>query len=470
MEDTAAPRGRPEGPDDDAPRSPMAMIRRRLQNAVVRGSLWGLVLTGLGTAIAFGASVVLARLIEMESFGRYLYVQTWLNAVAVFARLGLDTTAMRYVGGYNARQEWGLLRGFLRWAWRTGTFASLAVATLIAGAVFALGDRIQPELANLFYQLALVLPFYTRLQISNSALLSMKWVVSARGPMQVGRPLLMVGVIAVIVLVFRQEMTASGAMWITNGSYVVLLGVNGLLLARALPGAYREAKPEERAPDWMKTTIPLLLLGAITLLNNSIDTLLLPFVGATGQDLALYGNATRVVRLVAFGLQAVNAIFPAVVAELYAKGKLAELQRQASVSAGLLVAFTVPLALGLLIFGKFILGLSGPGYVAAYPILAVLSIGQIVNAATGSVGFILALTGNERLSLRILVGSLILNATLVVGLYPFFGLLGAAIGNTVAISAWNISMVFAVRKKIGIHPTVLSLIWKPKRAANRPAD
>jgi len=341
---------------------------------------------------------------------------------------------------------------------------------LIIGGVYALGDRLHPELADLFYQLALIMPFYTRLLISNSALLSLKWVVAARGPTQVGRPILMVGVIAFVVLVLGHTMTASGAMWITNGSFLLLLVVNGVLLAKALPRGYREAEPVEKPAEWMTTTIPLLFLGAITLLNNSIDVLLLPFVGASDSDLAVYGTSTRVVRLIAFGLQAVNAIFPAVVAELYAKRKLLELQRQASLSAGILAAFTIPLSIVLIVGGKLILGAFGEQYVAGYPVLVVLAVGQLVNAGTGSVGFILALTGNERLSLRILVTSLILNAALVTGLYPVFGLVGAAMGNTIAISAWNIAMVIAVRKKIGIHPTVLSLIWKPKRAANRPAD
>ncbi len=450
------------------------MLKRRWSNAIIRGSAWGLLLNGGGTAISFGAQIILARILEVESFGRYLWVQTWLNAIAVFARVGLDTTAMRYVGGYNAREEYGLLRGFLKWAWRLGTIASTIISALLVAVIYSLNrwvidGGIHPELCDLFYQLALILPLYTRLQISNSALLSMKHVVRARAPGQVGRPVAMILVIVALYYGLHHDVSASEAMWITNASYAVLLAVNGLFLWQALPAQYTTATPTYERAQWMTTTIPLLFLGAITLLNNSIDVLLFPIVGGTEQELGVYAAVTRVVRIIAFGLQAVNAIFPAVVAELYAKKKMAELQRQAAMSAGLLAAFTIPLSLVLIVGGPWILAAYGEQYASGYPILVILAAGQIVNASCGSVGFILALTGNERLSLRILIGSLALNAGLVAALVPVLGMMGAAIGNTIAISVWNVAMVLAVRKKIGIHPTVLSLIWKPKMRANRPS-
>lgn len=82
----------------------------------------------------------------------------------------------------------------------------------------------------------------------------------------------------------------------------------------------------------------------------------------------------------------------------------------------------------------------------AFLVLCVLSIGQFVNLVTGSVGFILSLSGNER-QLR---NALFITTTvgLVCSLYfiPEFGLLGAAISTCLNISLQNtLALILVIR-------------------------
>jgi len=49
------------------------------------------------------------------------------------------------------------------------------------------------------------------------------------------------------------------------------------------------------------------------------------------------------------------------------------------------------------LFPVFVLNFFGEEFVAAAPLLVVLSLGQLINVATGSVGFLLLMSGHEKI-------------------------------------------------------------------------
>jgi O-antigen/teichoic acid export membrane protein len=445
------------------PRTPWEKIKKRLGGMLLRGALRSLVIQILGAGLGVAVQAFLAHVLGAERFGHYAYTLTLLSVFAVFARMGLDTGTVRFVAAYQASGQIGLMRGFLRRTWRTGFFASLVVAAVVAAGAYALKSlgKLDDELFELFLLLALLLPINARFEISNSALLAFKQVVRAKAPGSLLRPLLIAGTVYVLARVLGRDVDAAGLMWIYIGSGVALSLVNGLFLWRALPEGYSSAAVEERLDEWRKTVVPFLVLAALGMLNNSIDMILIgPLRGTT--EAGLYAVPTRLVKLISFGLIAVNSMFPAMISELHSQQKMAELQRLVTLSARVACAFTVPVSLVLIFGGRYILSFYPPEFQASYWPMAILSIGQIVNAATGSVGFLLAMTGRERVSMRILAASLALNVVANLALVPRYGMLGAAVGTTVAMTAWNVAMVVAVRRSLGVMPSALGGRYVPR--------
>jgi len=87
-----------------------------------------------------------------------------------------------------------------------------------------------------------------------------------------------------------------------------------------------------------------------------------------------------------------------------------------------------------------------------------LSVGQLINAATGSVGLLLIMTGYER-DAAICVGiSAVLNVVLNATLIPKWGLTGAAIATTSSMMVWNILLAIWVYRRLRIHSTALGEI------------
>jgi O-antigen/teichoic acid export membrane protein len=97
------------------------------------------------------------------------------------------------------------------------------------------------------------------------------------------------------------------------------------------------------------------------------------------------------------------------------------------------------------------MGLFGPDFRVGSSALVILAAGQFVNAAVGSVGYLLVMTEYHKIVLNITVLSAFLNIALNGILIPRLGILGAALATATSIITFNILSMLAVRKKLQIR-------------------
>jgi O-antigen/teichoic acid export membrane protein len=142
------------------------------------------------------------------------------------------------------------------------------------------------------------------------------------------------------------------------------------------------------------------------------------------------------------------------ISELYAKGRTDEFQRFLTLAAWGIFLVTLPIAIGLIVMGTWLLGLFGHEFVAGYPALVTLVIGQAANALIGPVGFLALMTGNQREATWIFGTGAMLNVILNLILIPTFGLIGAAAATAIANGVWKLSMMVFVWKRLHVNPTV----------------
>ena len=89
---------------------------------------------------------------------------------------------------------------------------------------------------------------------------------------------------------------------------------------------------------------------------------------------------------------------------------------------------------------------------AAWPVLLISSLGSIANASTGCVGYMLLMTGHQKLSFLNAVTGVILNIVLGVILAPRYGALGIAIGAGIAVIVGNGIRLLQVYILLKIQP------------------
>jgi O-antigen/teichoic acid export membrane protein len=152
----------------------------------------------------------------------------------------------------------------------------------------------------------------------------------------------------------------------------------------------------------------------------------------------------------------VNPAMAPVISSLYAAGKMEQLQRVVTKSARWTFLACLPLALGFLFLGRwYLLLIFGRDFAQGQTALAILTVGQLVNVATGSVGYLLIMTGHEREAAKGMAVSALLNIALNAALIPTWGLEGAATAGATSMMLANIWFSVVVYRKLGIHSTAL---------------
>jgi O-antigen/teichoic acid export membrane protein len=167
-------------------------------------------------------------------------------------------------------------------------------------------------------------------------------------------------------------------------------------------------------------------------------------------EVGIFQVANRTTTLISFFLISINTIAAPKFASLYVKGEIRALSKATRQSSALMVIAVTPLLALMVIFPSSILSLFGPAFEAGAPLLRLLSIGQFINVATGSVGYLLMMTGHERLLSLSITLATIINLWLCLWLIPKMGSLGAAIATAVPLAFVNLLSVYFVYAKLRI--------------------
>ena len=152
-----------------------------------------------------------------------------------------------------------------------------------------------------------------------------------------------------------------------------------------------KSKSKYLTKEWLIVSIPILSIALMQLLVRSTDTIILGFFHGTAVS-GPYSVANRIALLAAFGLMAINAVLPPLISSYYTNKKIKELQSIVTLSARLNFGFSLFSTLMIILLHEYILNLFGLEFKEASSALIVLCAGQVINALTGSVGFVLSMT------------------------------------------------------------------------------
>jgi O-antigen/teichoic acid export membrane protein len=178
-------------------------------------------------------------------------------------------------------------------------------------------------------------------------------------------------------------------------------------------------------------------------------------------DLGLFRASARAALLINFILIVFNAVFPARFATLYHQGDRVGLNALARKGALLGIALASPMLLICMVMPQMVLSLFGHDFVQGANLLRIIAAGQIVNVATGSISFLLNMTGHERLMRNISITTNLIGLLSLIALIPIFGVYGAVIALALMLVLQNLTALVFVWRKLGIWmlPIPNVLVW-----------
>ncbi|WP_410766994.1 lipopolysaccharide biosynthesis protein [Haloferax sp. DFSO60] len=196
---------------------------------------------------------------------------------------------------------------------------------------------------------------------------------------------------------------------------------------------------------------PIALSSLGKVFQNRVDVMLVGFL-LTASAAGVYNVVIVLVSLAWIPLFSFNMLLPPVASRLYSDGEMETLNAVYTAVTRLIVTCVVPVLIVLVVYGRVILSVFGPGFTAGYVPLVVYLGGVLVGSAVGATGWLLMMTDHQyaRMALDWLLA--VLNTALTFAFIQAFGLLGAALGTAVAIGVQNSLQVVLLRHFEGLWP------------------
>lgn len=415
---------------------------------VVKGAAVALVLKVLGAGLTFCFILLLARTLGAEGAGIYFLALTVTTIATVFGRMGLDNALLRFTAANAAVDDWGAVKGVYQKGIRLSLVASLASAIVLFAAAPLLADMVfrKPELTIPMRWMALAVVPMSLLILHAEMLKGLKRIRDSLLVYGVGVPAL-----SLVGLYFL------GGVWGVNGAvwaYViaaVLTAILGVRLWRSAVPQLRNIAGHFEERELLKSSMPLFWVASLNMFINWTATFALGIWG-TKADVGVFSIASQTAMLTSLFLFSVNSISAPKFAALYKKKEMETLSSTARNTAKLMTLMASPLLVLFLLVPEWVMGIFGTGFTGGAALLSILAIGQFVNVATGSVGYLLMMSGNERLMRNNAIFIAVMSIALNVVLVPLVGPLGAAIATAVCLSAMNLIAAFLVWSQLGIWP------------------
>lgn len=453
-----------------SPQESLVMHPKAWRSKIIAGVFGGRIAKGatgtfsmkvINAGLVFISSVLLARFLGTGGYGTYTFVMAWIGLLTIPALLGLENLIVREMAVYQTRTAWGMIRGLLRKANQIVSLSSLSLALIATAVAFTLIKDTAHQLPYAFGLGMIILPLNSLTCVRQATMRGLHKFIIGQLPELLIRPLLFIALVSGIYLFMKDNLTVLWVIGMQTSAVGVAFLVGTWYLLRIMPPETRDAAPVYQTSQWLKSALPLLLIGGMTVINARTDVVMLGILKGA-DEVGIYHVAYRGAELITFALTAVNVVLGPTVATLYSKSDMVQLQRIITRSARMVMLIAFPIAFSLIFFGHWFLLIFGDNFTQGKIAMAILSIGQFTIAGMGSVGVVLVMTGHERDAAWGIGFGAFFNIILNFLLIPKWGIEGAAAATATSMIIWNLLLVSRVYRRTSIHTTALGIITAHK--------
>jgi len=393
-------------------------------------------------------SLIIARILGPTLMGSFFLGFAILSVLAIFCQMGLGKGLIKFISIRLLEEDYGYAKRILLFSVKyvLGLSLAMGVITYLSRELISLHVFADPEFKLVLVFIAIILPFYSLFLFSVDALKSFKKIGTIVGVQYFFFPTLQ---LLSLVILFYMGLRLRSPLISLLVATVLALVIFFIIFQKLVPQKVSNFKQSLDTREIFSVSISLYLATVFFLFISWTDTIMLGLL-KTSQEVGFYTAAVKTASFVAFSLTAVNYILPPLAAQLYERGETQELESIARRTARWNLIFSSTVTAGFVLFGREILSLFGDTFVIAYIPLLFLSLGQLVNAGVGSVGYVLAMTGFQKILTSISILSAILNILLNALLIPFLSIMGAALATGFVLVLANILYAYCVTRHVGI--------------------
>jgi len=375
---------------------------------------------GFGFVLTFGLHMLLSRFLGKADYGRFVFVLTSFNIIAVFCRFGGPTCLAYFIPKYREDDQPEVGFKVTKWFIFLSTLLTIVAVLILAATVFLGAWGPYGTFAKWMLP---CLPLMIFPMIFGGALKGWKHYAAAQIPEVICKPLLALAVLLTLIfLAFSPFVSAIAAF---TAGCVVSFFLAMFLLVRVHLATVHKAQAATQSAVWGKVAVPIVASQFVGLLSRRVDVLILGLLLSPG-ELGLYAVVIRISTLIEFSNAVANSIADPLISQYKARNNTEGLQGLLAQSS----LFSFALGCGIVIFIFIFLhwicfAFKVPREDVWLP-LCFVALGQLVLSSAGPFKTVLAMTGLQNLEFKLSLAFFFV--TLV------FGTLGAVTGGLVGAS------------------------------------
>lgn len=422
------------------------LINKIKENEILTKGSSAFFLKIIGSFLGYLFLILVTKNSGAEAWGIFALCMALLNITSILSRFGVDTALLRFVAQLKGKME--EVKGIYLQGISLVLFFSLLFSVLL----FFFSDIVaelvfhKPHLTPYFKIISFALIPFSIIHVNVQTFRGLKKIKKFAFFQHVS--MFLFAIMFILILnKFYNFGQFSAPVYAFTFAVIIVMIVSLLSIFKNFRGI--QSKRIFANKEIIKTSFPMMLSSSVLLLMAWSDTIMIG-IFKTEADVGVYNVALKLAMITGIVLGAVNSIVAPKLSETFNNNRLDEFRELIKQSTRIIFFTTLPALIILLLFPGFLLSFFGTEFVMAKTTLLILLIGQIVNAMSGSVGFILQMTGKEKVYQNILLLALVFNIVLNIVLIPIYGIKGAAIASAFSLLFWNLSSVFYIYKKYNV--------------------
>jgi O-antigen/teichoic acid export membrane protein len=416
-----------------------------------------LVIRIIGAVLFVLSQIIISNLLGSEGFGRYIFVIMIVTILSTIARYGMESPLIRYISIEKDKGNHYKIAEYFVFSHAVVFVISISIGFFL----FLFNLLIGPHFKSPYnyFDIALVIPllYFMATSIIMSQILQGMSLSHWAGLIQQAVPS---GVVLIFIYFFYLDITYEITINATIIGWLIATVIGVTIYFLSIKGAAQDIRyvPRYSSSFW-NSSKPMALANIMTQIYQwlvvAIGAALLS-IGEVGQ----LGAALRISMVVSFFLGSVNMVTSPKYAVYFHNNNFEKMKFLVQNVTRVIFVFGVLIFAISTYFSQEIMSLFGDDFVDAYVLLIILMAGQLFNALTGSVGYLLLMSGHEKEMKNAVLWSFLISSVLHYFLILNYGVIGAAIATSLSVIFLNLYLSILVKEKLGFSP--ISLVFKFK--------
>ncbi|OBT19345.1 hypothetical protein A9263_15200 [Vibrio cyclitrophicus] len=388
--------------------------------------------------------VLLARKLGPENYGQYSFIISIITVSIIPAVAGIPQLFIREISKYTKDQDYGKIKGLLFWGGKHLTIVAV-ISYLLVVTIIGYFDFLEFSISSILF-IFFAIPLKAFVMMFGGYFNAIKKTTKSQIISALVPPLIFS--LSLTFLYFIDCFSMTFVVYANTSSYLMAFLVASYFFKNEVGVLFKSVKSQHLSSHWRKALIPFSLLFIMTTMNTEISILLLGTL-SDPRSVGLFKVSLQMMTAITIIINSLNVIIAPQIADK--KDDYDLLQEITNKSVRYSTIICLPCFIILLVYPvEFIQFIFGEEYREAASIIQIVTIGYLFNVIVGPVGMLMNMTGNEKLSIKVLLESFVLNIILLILLIPPLGIMGASLSISISMIYWKVKLSYISYKKIGI--------------------